>query len=186
MDKQHTRLLARIRRQKLYENSVLRLSACLALIEQFPRSTFEGALIAGYWSVHSELDVRPFMEGLADLGHDLALPVVTGPGQALMFKRWHPADDLIKGAFDIMEPAADCPIVWPDLILVPMLAFTASGARLGYGGGFYDRTLAQRRAQGQVFACGVAFSGQEMDHLPTDEQDQRLDGLLTEKYFKRF
>lgn len=74
----------------------------------------------------------------------------------------------------------------PQLILVPLLAFTSQGERLGYGGGFYDRTLSQARATSEVFACGVAYAGQETPKLPTDEYDQRLDGMLTELDFRTF
>ena len=74
----------------------------------------------------------------------------------------------------------------PDFLFVPLLAFTARGQRLGYGGGFYDRTLNQLRAKGEVFACGVAYAGQEVSVLPTDDHDERLDGVLTEAEFRKF
>jgi len=78
----------------------------------------------------------------------------------------------------------------PTLILLPLLAFTPRGDRLGYGGGYYDRTLAnlraKTRAEGEIFACGVAYAGQEVDTLPTDDHDERLDGILTEDGFRRF
>jgi len=74
----------------------------------------------------------------------------------------------------------------PSLILVPLLAFTKRGERLGYGGGYYDRTLQALRSKGEVFACGVAYAGQEVESLPTDVHDERLDGILTETGFKAF
>lgn len=74
----------------------------------------------------------------------------------------------------------------PQVVLVPLLAFTAAGQRLGYGGGYYDRTLSGLRSQGDVFACGVAYAGQEVADLPTDKHDADLDGILTEKEFRTF
>ena len=74
----------------------------------------------------------------------------------------------------------------PSLVLVPMLAFTPYGERLGYGGGFYDRSLEALRARGQVFACGVAYAAQEAASLPTESFDQKLDGVLTPDYFRDF
>ena len=80
----------------------------------------------------------------------------------------------------------DALIVRPDVVLMPLLAFTANGDRLGYGGGFYDRSLAQIKQTGDVFACGVAHAAQEAVSLPTGEYDMKLDGVLTEQYFKDF
>ena len=74
----------------------------------------------------------------------------------------------------------------PNLVFVPLLAFTQHGERLGYGGGFYDRTLAKLKETTEVFACGIAYAAQEAATLPTDKYDQRLDGILTDKYFKAF
>ena len=76
--------------------------------------------------------------------------------------------------------------ITPQLIFVPLLAFTANGERLGYGGGYYDRTLASLRQKNEVFACGVAYAGQEVESLPTDAHDAKLDGILTEDGFKAF
>ena len=90
------------------------------------------------------------------------------------------------GHFKVQEPHAHQEEITPEFVLMPLLAFTADGKRLGYGGGYYDRTLAKLRAEGDVFACGVAYAGQEVPELPTDEHDQPLDGILTEQFFRTF
>jgi 5-formyltetrahydrofolate cyclo-ligase len=88
---------------------------------------------------------------------------------------------LVLGRWDIQVPPAEAPEVLPDVLLVPLLAFDREGFRLGYGGGFYDRTLEKLRALKEVTAIGIAYAGQEMDTVPRDEFDQRLDWIMTEK-----
>jgi len=90
-----------------------------------------------------------------------------------------------RGQFNVLYPKTG-EYLKPQLIFAPLLAFTSTGERLGYGGGFYDRTLETLRKSGEVFACGVAYAGQEVDHLPTDAHDVPLDGILTEDGFKAF
>jgi len=103
----------------------------------------------------------------------------------LIFRAWEPNDEVQLGHFSVREPHRDQPEVRPDVILMPLLAFTNSGDRLGYGGGFYDRTLTALRAKHDVFACGVAYAAQETDLLPTDKHDQKLDGIVTETGFRK-
>ncbi|CAM3776059.1 hypothetical protein LIHA111178_07820 [Litorimonas haliclonae] len=133
-----------------------------------------------------EIDPLPLMEAIEETGCELALPVTPPMGQALSFRKYKKNDILIKGLFGTTEPEGHQEIIVPNLLLVPLLAFTPEGERLGYGGGYYDRTLAKLRAEGDVFACGVAYAGQEVPDLPTDEHDQPLDGILTEQFFRIF
>ncbi len=91
---------------------------------------------------------------------------------------------LVDGPFKTLEPPAEAPEIFPDIVFVPLLAFNSEGERLGYGGGFYDRTLAKLRKTKEIFACGIAFSGQETNYIPTDKFDEKLDGILTESYFR--
>ena len=104
----------------------------------------------------------------------------------MTFRAWTPNDSLKAGAYGTREPFPEKEEVLPNLVLVPLLAFTKHGERLGYGGGFYDRTLEKLKETGEVFACGIAYAAQEAASLPTDEFDQRLDGILTNQYFKAF
>lgn len=156
------------------------------LVHNFPASNFKGAIIAGYWPIGTEIDVRPLLHALHAQGESLCLPITPDVGNPLFFRAWTPKDRLVQGRFGTKEPSSDKTPIEPDVILVPLLAFSPNGDRLGYGGGYYDRTLAGLRSKKQIFACGVAYAGQEMVHIPTDTYDQRLDGILTEKEFRTF
>lgn len=179
--KSRARLQAKQARAKAYDPA-----AGMELIRQFPATRFKGAVVAGFWPLRGEVDVKPLMYALHDMGHSLALPCTPRVGNPLVMRAWTPGDDLRVGSFDTREPYPDQPLIRPDVVLMPLLAFTASGKRLGYGGGFYDRTLAALRENGDVFTCGVAFARQEAATLPTDEYDQPLDAIVTERYFKEF
>lgn len=141
----------------------------------------EGAVVAGYWPMRGEIDVRPLLSVLAERGQVTALPVVTAPRAPLEFRRWRDGDALDDGPYGTRHPAASAPVVRPVCLLVPLLAFDRSGVRLGYGGGFYDRTLAALRADGPVVAVGVAYAGQEVEALPAESHDERLDWVITER-----
>jgi 5-formyltetrahydrofolate cyclo-ligase len=149
-----------------------RVSATLALPE--------GAVVSAYWPMGSEIDPRALMESLHERGHPMALPVVPGSDRPLVFRAWRPGDALQPAAFNTNEPGPDKPELTPRVLLVPLLAFDRTGYRLGYGGGFYDRTLAALRAVGPVLAVGLAYAGQEMDSVPRDAHDRRLDWIVTE------
>ncbi len=158
----------------------------IALLNHFPALKFKGATIGGYWPLSGELDIRLLLGACHQAGHGLALPTTPRKGYPLTFRRWKPTHRLKAGPYNTREPFPEQPEMFPSVILVPLLAFTQHGERLGYGGGFYDRTLAALKAKQDVFACGVAYAAQEAATLPTDEHDQRLDGILTENYFKVF
>ena len=131
-------------------------------------------------SVRSELDPRPAMSSLADAGWRLALPVVVAANSPLLFRAYCFGDTLVKGRFDTEVPGDDKDELVPNLLLVPLLAFDRRGYRLGYGGGFYDRSLTLLRENGPVLAVGLAFQEQEVEQVPTDAMDQRLDWIVTQ------
>ena len=137
-------------------------------------------VVSGYWPSRDEIDCRPLLERLNSGGCLCALPVVTGPGRPLSFRRWSPGEPLEPGAHGIPVPAVEARLVAPSLLLVPLLAFDRAGYRLGYGGGYYDRTLARLRAGGTICAIGLAYSGQEVAAVPHDETDAPLDRIVTE------
>jgi len=122
---------------------------------------------------------------LAARGHALALPVVAAKRSPLVFRLWRAGDPLIVHVFGMHEPARSAPEVTPDVLLVPLLAFDARGNRLGYGGGFYDRSLAKLRALAHVTAIGFAYEGQSVDAVPRAEYDQPLDAVATERSYRR-
>jgi 5-formyltetrahydrofolate cyclo-ligase len=136
----------------------------------------EGAIIAGYWPMGDEMDPRPLMLALASLGLALALPVTPPRGQPLAFRAWAPGGALRPGPVGTSEPAEGA-LVNPDWLLVPLLAFDRAGRRLGYGGGYYDRTLA---ALPGAKAIGIAYAAQEMAEVPAGPQDFRLPLIATE------
>lgn len=141
-----------------------------------------GLRVSAFWPVRGEIDTRPLLEGLHALGVTCLLPVVEGRERPLIFRRWTQGMAMDKASFNIPVPPPDSPQDTPDLLLVPLLAFDDAGYRLGYGGGFYDRTLAALRAStsSPPLALGVAYAGQRLDGLPRDQFDQPLDGILTE------
>ena len=137
--------------------------------------------IAGYVPVGTEADVMPLLCRLAAAGYALALPEVVGVGLPLRFRRWAQGAALITGRYGIPCPKTDAPLCSPWAMLVPLLAFDRYGHRLGYGGGFYDRTLADCRRRGAVLSIGVAFAEQELAAVPTDRHDQPLDWIVTDR-----
>ena len=139
-----------------------------------------GAVVAGYWPLGDEIDPRPLMRSLAARGCRLALPVVVGPRQPLVFRAWAPGDALEAGGHGTSHPLAGAAAVRPSVVLTPLLAFDRKGLRLGYGGGYYDRTLARLRESGGVVAIGLGFSAQEVAALPAEPWDQPLDMIATE------
>ncbi len=139
-----------------------------------------GAVVAGYWPFGSEMDPMPLLEALHNRGHGLALPVVERRGAPLIFRRWKPGDEMSAHRFGMSEPLATRPRVDPDIIVAPLLCFDARGNRLGYGGGFYDRTLIVQRKIKPTLAVGVAFAAQRVERIPTDIHDQKLDWIVTE------
>lgn len=137
----------------------------------------KGKVLSGYMPMRSEIDPLPAMA--AHQG-PVGVPVIVAKASPLRFREWSPGCRLVEGTFKALVPEEGA---WlePEVVIVPMLAFDARGYRLGYGGGFYDRTLELLRARGPVLAVGFAFSAQEMAEVPIDQFDQRLDAVVTEK-----
>jgi 5-formyltetrahydrofolate cyclo-ligase len=143
--------------------------------------------VSGYWPMDDEMDIRPLMKALHGSGCAISLPVVAATGTPLIFRRWRPGDALVKAGFGLSEPGPDAPEIAPQVLLVPLLAFDAAGNRLGFGGGFYDMTLSSlRAAHHDVRAIGVAFAFQQVDAVPHDATDQRLDAVVTDRDTVRF
>jgi 5-formyltetrahydrofolate cyclo-ligase len=134
-----------------------------------------GAVVSGFWPLGAEIDIRPLLLALYDQGHPIALPVTPRRGEALTFRGWQPGDVLVPERFGTMRPVGG--ILVPDVLLIPLLAFDAAGGRLGYGGGFYDRTLAGLPGR---FRMGCAFAAQQVDAVPVGPYDIPLDAVATE------
>lgn len=141
-----------------------------------------GKALAGYMAMRTEIDPTAAMAAHQGL---VGVPVILGAGQALKFREWSPGCAMVAGEFGAFIPA-DGAWVEPEVVIVPLVGFDARGYRLGYGGGFYDRTLAGLRARHPVLAVGFAFDAQELPEVPIDQYDQRLDVIVTESGIRRF
>lgn len=137
-----------------------------------------GVPMSGYMPIRSEIDPLPVMAEASAYG-PVGVPVIVSKGQPLVFHRWTPDAAMVPGPFGATVPALADAMV-PQIVVVPMVAFDRGGGRLGYGGGFYDRTLAGLRERGPVLAVGFAFAAQQVEAVPTDATDQRLDMIVTE------
>jgi 5-formyltetrahydrofolate cyclo-ligase len=140
---------------------------------------WRGVPISGYLPIRTEIDPRPAMAGAAAHG-PVAVPVIQGTGQPLLFSRWTPDCALRDGPFGAQVPLVD-EFIEPEILIVPLVAFDRAGGRLGYGGGFYDRTLQLLRgARPETLAIGFAYNAQEADRLPLEPTDESLDMVVTE------
>ena len=176
--KKALRSAARARRTTLTDPAFAQRIAAFAADLEIARD----AVVAGYHPFRDEADPRELMAALAALGHQLALPCVVAARSALVFRAWHAGDPLQPNAYGIAEPLAGAPEVVPGAALVPLLAFDASGHRLGYGGGYYDRTF---EVLPRMRLIGVAYSGQEISVVPREAHDHRLDAIVTENGVRR-
>lgn len=147
----------------------------------FPAELPQGAIVAGFSPIRGEIDPFPLLESLAAKGVTLALPVSIAPGQPLLFRAWTPGEPLVRGAYGVFEPSSDAEEVSPDIVLVPLAAFDREGHRIGYGAGYYDRTLPVLRQLKKITAIGIAFAVQEIERVPSSDHDARLDLVLTDR-----
>ncbi len=136
-----------------------------------------GKALSGYMPMRTEIDPLPAMA--AHQG-PVCVPVIMSKGQPLKFREWTRGCAMVQGEFGALIPA-DGAWIEPEVLIVPLLAFDARGYRLGYGGGFYDRTLETLRLRRPTLAVGYAFGAQWVPQVAIDEHDQRLDAIITEK-----
>lgn len=141
-------------------------------------------VIAGYWRIRDELDCQPILVRLMDGGQGVVLPVVAGPDAPLDLRLWQADAPLYEAGFGTLAPSDLAPRAAPDLILVPLLGFDAQGTRLGYGGGYYDRTIATLAKK--PLLVGLAFAAQEMPDIPHETHDVPLDAVVTEEGVRFF
>ena len=178
--KKKVRKEAFINRQKAFAadigNSASLLSSVLA--------GYRGVPIAGYLPIKTEIDPLSAMEE-ASAHSVVGVPVIQGNSKPLKFSRWEPGCHLKKGPFDVQIPVNSYYFV-PEVLIIPMVGFDRNGGRLGYGGGFYDRTLENLRSKHATLAIGFAYSEQEFESLPLEATDQKLDIIITEREIIEF
>lgn len=179
IDKKLARQEAALRRAQAHEAG---LGPALAQALAQAIRPFQGQIIAAYMPIKSEADP---IAGLVEHKGPLALPVIVAKAAPLRFRLWQQGAPLVAGAYGALIPESG-EFVTPDLVIVPLLAFDARGYRLGYGGGFYDRTLEALRGQGPLHAMGLAYEAQESAALPLEATDAPLDSLVSEKGLRRF
>jgi 5-formyltetrahydrofolate cyclo-ligase len=152
------------------------LGAALArhVLEELPPPA--GVAVSGFWPLPGEIDIRPLLEALFARGHAVLLPETPKRGNPLIFRHWHPGCAMVRERFGTLRPEGEIGV--PGVLYVPLLAFDRQGRRLGYGGGYYDRTLAG--LEGAV-AVGCAFAVQELDEVPAGDYDARLSAIATER-----
>jgi len=177
---------AALRREAIARRDALPAEARTAAAEAiaarpFPLPIAAGVIVSGFMPMKSEINPLPLVKKLAGQGARLALPVVAGRGKPLVMRAWTWGEPLVAGVWGIREPKPQAAEVEPDILLVPLLAFDRGGYRLGYGGGYYDLTIAQLRVRKAVVAVGLAYAAQEVPKVPTTPRDARLDLVLTER-----
>ena len=146
-----------------------------ASIAQYP----DIEVISGYMPIRTEINPLPVMRALSFTGRRICVPVVQGQGLPLLFREWSPDSPMVEGAFGAYVPDSG-DYLEPGLLIAPLLAFDARGYRLGYGGGFYDRSLEGLRSKRKTLAIGFAYGAQRVDLVPIEATDQPLDAIVTE------
>ena len=170
--------------------AALPLDSRMSAAEAVARHFFEnvplqpGEVVAAYWRIRDELDCQPILVRLMDSNQPVVLPVVIGPEEALELRVWEPGTALYEAGFGTLAPPDLAPRAEPDVILMPLLGFDGQGTRLGYGGGYYDRTLARMSRKPRLI--GLAFAAQELDQIPREEHDIPLDLIVTEDGVRHF
>ena len=173
VQKDEVRKAAFVRRKVAHDSSVCRsahLSAFLA--------GHRGVPLAGYMAMRTEIDPTLAMEEASKHGL-VGVPVILGAGLPLKFRVWEPGVEMIKGEFGALIPAEGSWMT-PEIVIVPLVAYDVMGGRLGYGGGFYDRTLEELRANQATLAVGFAYRVQQIESVPLERTDQVLDLIITE------
>ena len=172
--KDAARKAAFARRKPLFENANAAQAGYLSEV----LAGYRGVPLSGFMPIRTEIDPVPAMAEACAHGA-VGVPVIIRRGQPLKFSLWTPETSMVTGAFGAMIPEVN-DFIEPEILIVPLLAFNRTGGRLGYGGGFYDRTLQMLRAKRATLAIGFAFAGQEIEDLPLEVTDQPLDLIVTE------
>ncbi len=167
-------------------NEKFRAQASVLACERFLREVPvpEGAAVALYWPMGDELDCRELISALRARGHPICLPAIVAPEKPLVFRLWDGGEELQSGPFGTREPKKNSPETTPDVVALPLLGFDGDGNRLGYGKGYYDRTIAAM--DHKPLLVGLAFATQELEHISASPHDVPLHMAVTEEGLRRF
>lgn len=165
-----------------------RIEAALALADAFPLDAVPvaGRIVSGFLPILSEIDARPLMDRLRLAGARLALPAFPDRTGPMIFRELVRGAELVPMGFGTVGPGPEAAEVEPDILLTPLAAFDRAGHRIGYGKGHYDQALARLDDKARRIAVGIAFACQEVDAVPHEPHDRRLDFVLTETGFRTF
>lgn len=178
------RLKARATRAAI--NNALRPTAAKSVADHFFSAVNlrPTDIVAGYWRIKDEMDCKPILIRLMDSNQPVCLPVVLGDDMPLELRLWEQGTPLYEAGFGTLAPSELAPHVEPDIIIMPLLGFDKRGTRLGYGGGYYDRTL--ERLVKRPRLVGIAFAAQEIEDIPREAHDVPLDVIVTEQGARTF
>ena len=177
-----TELRARVLARRDALEPAVRTAAAEAIADRpLPVPVTPTATISGFMPIRSEINPLPLLRRLAEAGARLALPTIVARGAPLRFRAWTPGDPLRRVQWGLREPEPNAPEADPDIVLAPLAAFDRTGYRLGYGAGYYDLTLNALRARHPVTVIGLAYAMQEVDAVPRESHDARLDFIMTER-----
>ena len=191
IQKSSLRRSASLRRKNLAKDADPCIGTKLIEIFETYFMTTVDETVAGYWPIGNEADVKPLLTKLSRSGYNCLLPVVVAVNEGLIFREWRPEDNLMLSDMGVLEPVAHRQEGEPNILLVPLLAFDMQGNRLGYGGGYYDRTLEKLRTKAKyknkkLEVIGVCYAGQIVESVPHDEFDQPIDWVITEEGLCKF
>ena len=186
-EKQKLRVVSKTLRKQAFKKYGMNAPKIMAkYFKSWVKTKKEVLVIAFYFPIKTEVDPFPLVHLLHGSNLRFCLPIVRQRGHSLVFREWSEDSELITSSYGAKVPAKGVLLI-PNLIITPLLAFDQFGSRLGYGGGFYDRTIGELRESSKVIALGLAFESQKTDSLiPTESTDQKIDYVLTEKGVKCF
>ena len=174
--KRKLRKIALKAREEAFDGKIVFSSLQIAGIK---KALANSKIVAGYIAMGSEINPEPIMQSLSISGIKLGLPRVNSQTNALDFHEYNFDDELLKNDFGIREPYSTAPLLTPDALIVPLLAFDIMGFRLGYGGGYYDKAIANLHQNSDLITIGIGFEEQLFDNLPTEPHDMALDFVVT-------
>ena len=168
--------LLKIRKQNIYKNLEINFNYILKI---FKKKKFFGKIIGGYYPYNYEVDIIKILKNFEKLNYQISLPKIKKNSQ-MDFFNWSSKDPLYINKYGIPEPTS-AKLMYPNILLVPLVAFDKHFNRVGYGGGFYDRYIKKLKKRKKIVTIGLAYSFQKVEEFPVSEHDVKLDLIITNK-----